>query len=152
MRVVVFTGFSQQQRFAKKAIDSLGLKTYSLNSSNEPKVRDRYIREFQSLETQGPAVFLVTIRSGSVGITLTAASHVILLEPCIDPSYEVQAAGRIHRLGQTRQVGVTKYVFRDSCESNIVKLHEKVENGEISFSTGILSRQAVDVLKRDLHY
>ena len=86
MRVVVFSQFLEQQRYAKKAVQSMGIKTYNFNGSLEPHIRDKYIREFQSLETPGPAVFLATIKTGSVGITITGASHVFLLEPCIDPA------------------------------------------------------------------
>ncbi len=146
MRAVVYSQFLEQHRFAHEAVKSLGLKTYCFNGSKTACQRDKYIREFQSLETAGPAVFLVTLKAGSVGITLTAASHVFLLEPCIDPAAEVQAAGRIHRLGQTKRVGVTKYVFEDSCESNILKLHDKIHNGEIEYTSGMLSANALAIL------
>ena len=86
MRAVVYTQFLEQQKYTKKAIQSMGIQTYTFNGSLQPQKRDRYIRAFQSLEEPGPAVFLVTIKAGSVGITLTAASHVFLLEPCIDPA------------------------------------------------------------------
>lgn len=146
MRAVVYSQFLEQQKFANKAVKSLGLKTYCFNGSKTADQRDRFIREFQSLEASDPAVFLVTIKAGSVGITLTAASHVFLLEPCIGPASEVQAAGRIHRLGQTKLVVVTKYVFEDSCESKIIELHERIQRGEIEFTTGHLSGDAVCIL------
>ena len=64
--------------------------------------------------------------AGAVGITLTAASRVYLMEPCIDPATEVQAAGRIHRLGQTKDVLIKRFAFRDSLDENIIKLHERM--------------------------
>ena len=146
MRAVVYSHFIEQQRFAHEAAKSLGLKTHVVNGSKTADQRDKAIRKFQSLAASGPAVFLVTLKAGSAGVTLHAASHVFLLEPCIDPGTEVQAAGRIHRLGQTKQVGVTKYVFDDSCESNILKLHEKIHNGELEYTSGILSRDALEML------
>jgi SNF2 family DNA or RNA helicase len=61
------------------------------------------------------------------GITLTTASRVYLMEPSLDPAAEVQAAdGRIHRLGQTKQVQVKKLVFCNSIESNIVVFSPKL--------------------------
>ena len=48
----------------------------------------------------------MTYRTAAVGITLTAANRVYLFEPSLDPAQEVQAAGRIHRLGQTKEVNV----------------------------------------------
>jgi len=146
MRAVVYSQFLEQHKFAHQAVKALGLQTYCFDGSKTADQRDKYIRDFQTLETAGPAVFLVTLKAGSVGITLTAASHVFLLEPCIDPGAEVQAAGRIHRLGQTKRVGVTKYFFENSCESNILQLHEKVQSGELEYTSGMLSRAALRVL------
>jgi SNF2 family DNA or RNA helicase len=65
-----------------------------------------------------------------VGVTLTAATHVFLLEPCVLPSTEVQAAGRIHRLGQTKPVAVTKFIYKNSCESSIMDLHNEIKQGD----------------------
>ena len=61
---------------------------------------------------------------------------------------EYQAAGRIHRLGQTKPVGVTKYVFEDSCESRIVALHERIAQGDLRYTTGMLSPAALEVLRQ----
>jgi len=146
MRAVVYSHASHQYEFACQAVESLGIETYCFDGSKSAETRDRYIREFQSLEATDPAVFLITIKAGSVGITLTAASHVYLLEPCIDPATEVQAAGRIHRLGQTKPVGVTKYVYQNTCESDILKLHEKFESGELELSSRMLSGPALKIL------
>lgn len=55
-------------------------------------------------------VFLLSVRSGAVGINLTAASHVFLLEPCLNPALEDQAIGRAWRMGQKREV-VVKRLF-----------------------------------------
>ncbi|KAJ1623947.1 hypothetical protein T492DRAFT_567299, partial [Pavlovales sp. CCMP2436] len=51
-------------------------------------------------------VFVITLRAGAMGITLTAADAVFLTEPCLDPATELQAAGRINRLGQSREVSI----------------------------------------------
>ncbi|EOD22845.1 hypothetical protein EMIHUDRAFT_59280, partial [Emiliania huxleyi CCMP1516] len=64
-------------------------------------------------------VLVVTLRVGAVGMTLTSANRVYLFEPAFNPAAEVQAAGRIHRLGQTKDVLVTRFVYRDSIEENI---------------------------------
>ena len=49
---------------------------------------------------------VITMKTGTVGITLTAATRVYLMEPSLDPAMEVQAAGRIHRLGRTSASGL----------------------------------------------
>ena len=52
------------------------------------------IRYFQNTSSSQPAVFVATLCSGNVGITCAAISRVYLLEPCLDPAAEVQAAGK----------------------------------------------------------
>ena len=87
----------------------------------EGKLRERHaaIRDFQFSQGGRQAaakVFVITMKTGSVGITLTAATRVYLMEPCLDPAMEVQAAGRIHRLGQTRDVFVKRVTTIDTVE------------------------------------
>lgn len=139
MRAIVFTQMRQQLAYIKSMIERLGRKTrggirlYTFDGQMSHKKRDQYIRSFQS--DQGPAVFIMTLKTGSVGITLTAASHVFLMEPSINPTDEVQAAGRISRLGQTKCVAMTKFVYKDTYETNVVKLHDKIDSGEIRGDT-----------------
>ena len=111
--------------------------------------RDKHIRTFQSgLGKRGaPAtVFVITTRSGNVGITLTAATRVYLMEPMLDPGTEVQAAGRIHRLGQTKDVLVTRFRFKGTVEEDIVKLHAKIAAGDIALSDSHFPAAGVKIL------
>ena len=66
--------------------------------------RHNKIHEFQHGKASGAYVFVVTVQTAAVSVIPTAATRVYLMEPCLDPSMEVQAAGRIHRLGQTKDV------------------------------------------------
>jgi hypothetical protein len=60
-------------------------------------------------------VFLLSIRSGAVGINLTAANHVFLLEPCLNAALEEQAIGRAWRMGQGRKVMVKRFYVKVCC-------------------------------------
>jgi SNF2 family DNA or RNA helicase len=51
-------------------------------------------------------IFLLSMRAGTVGLNLGEANHVILMEPCMNKQLEYQAVGRVHRLGQRREVKV----------------------------------------------
>ena len=77
-------------------------------------------------------MFLLSMRSGAVGINLTAATHVFLLEPALNPALTEQAIGRSWRMGQRKEVFVKHLVAKDSVESNIAKLLAKRAEGKSS--------------------
>ena len=82
----------------------------SLNSlKTDPKVR----------------VLLCSLRAGSLGLNLTAASRVVILEPFWNPFVEEQAIDRVHRLNQTKDVKVYKMTIKDTVEARILELQEK---------------------------
>ena len=70
-------------------------------------------------------VFLLSIRSGACGINLTQANQVFLMEPCLNPALELQAIGRVHRMGQKRVVNVWKLVMKNSVETQVMKLQKR---------------------------
>jgi superfamily II DNA or RNA helicase len=84
--------------------------------------RDRagVVRRFQ--EDNGPPVMLISLRAGGLGLNLTAADHVFLLDPWWNPAVEDQAADRVHRLGQDRPVLVYHLVAEDTVEERILAL------------------------------
>jgi superfamily II DNA or RNA helicase len=84
--------------------------------------RDRagVVRRFQ--DAAGPPVLLISLRAGGLGLNLTAADHVFLLDPWWNPAVEDQAADRTHRLGQDRPVLVYHLVAEDTVEERILAL------------------------------
>jgi superfamily II DNA or RNA helicase len=84
--------------------------------------RGEVVARFQS--EQGPPVFLISLRAGGVGLNLTAADHVFLLDPWWNPAVEDQAADRAHRIGQERPVLVHRLVAQDTVEERILALQE----------------------------
>ena len=89
---------------AAAGADLSGLQLFEFNAKTAPVARHKRIKDFQGGGDDGAKIFIVTYRTAAVGITLTAANRVYLFEPALDPAQEVQAAGRIHRLGQTKEV------------------------------------------------
>jgi superfamily II DNA or RNA helicase len=86
--------------------------------------RDRsgVVHRFQA--DTGPPVMLISLRAGGLGLNLTAADHVFLLDPWWNPAVEDQAADRTHRLGQDRPVLVYRLVAKDTVEERILALQE----------------------------
>lgn len=82
--------------------------------------RARAIDAFQ--KDPPTTVFLISMRSGAVGINLTAASHVFIMEPCLNRALEEQAVGRAWRMGQTRSVTVKRLYVAGSIEQRIMEV------------------------------
>lgn len=64
-------------------------------------------------------MFLLSLRAGSAGLTLTAATRVFLLEPAMDPAIEQQAVARVHRIGQEKEVVITRLLMVDTVEEEV---------------------------------
>merc|ERR1712013_781420 len=75
-------------------------------------------------------VFVLSVRSGAVGLTLTAANHVFMLEPPLNPALYRQAINRVHRLGQTKRVIVSNLIMKDSIEERIWRLNKAKQEGD----------------------
>ena len=74
-------------------------------------------------------VFILNARTQSSGMTLVAASHVFLIEPMINPSIEQQAINRVHRIGQTRETHIHRFVVNNSIEEKIGELSQRKRLG-----------------------
>ena len=97
--------------------------------------RRRALEAFQS--DPPTTIFLLSVCSGAVGITLTAAQHVFMLEPCVNLALYRQAVNRVHRLGQKSNVIVKTLYVKNTIEEGIVKVNrEKIAT---DYSAGNIS-------------
>ena len=69
-------------------------------------------------------LFLISLKAGGVGLNLTAAEYVFLLDPWWNPAVEAQAMDRAHRIGQSRQVFAYRLIARDTVEEKVLELQE----------------------------
>jgi len=120
-KVLVFSQFTKlldlfAQRLKKQKIDFERL-------DGRVKHREPRIRRFQ--EDPECGVFLISLKAGGVGLNLTAADYVILLDPWWNPAAEAQAIDRAHRIGQTKNVFAYRIVARDSIEEKILELQQQ---------------------------
>ena len=88
--------------------------------------REKIVNEFQ-LDPSNK-IFLISLKAGGVGLNLTAADYVFILDPWWNPAAELQALSRAHRIGQDKSVFVYKYISSNSIEEKIIKLQEKKSN------------------------
>jgi len=84
--------------------------------------RQEIVREFQT--GPHPQVMLISLKAGGVGITLTAADHIFLMDPWWNPTVEDQAADRAHRIGQTNPVLIHRLIAEDTIEDRILTLQK----------------------------
>ena len=126
-KALIFTQFGQTIEWLQRRLPEEGFGFRTISGSMSAKNRDKSIQAFQ--KDPPTTVFILSVRSGAVGINLTAASHVFMIEPCLNPALENQAIGRAWRMGQTRPVTVKILAVQDSIETNIVKLVQQRTNG-----------------------
>ena len=121
-KALVFTQYLSTMELLKQTMAQHGFTYQTLEGHMTMRHRKRNLEEFRS--NPQCAVFLLSMRSGAVGLTLTAASHVFILEPAINPALEQQAIGRIHRLGNVHKEVVVSYLLmQDSIEENIYQIN-----------------------------
>jgi SNF2 family DNA or RNA helicase len=101
---------------------------------------------FQSPD--GPPILLASLKAGGLGLNLTAADHVFILDPWWNPFAEDQAADRTHRIGQQRPVSVYRLVAEDTVEERILTLQERKR--EIAEAALGGAHRAVSLTRDDL--
>ncbi|XP_040915954.1 helicase-like transcription factor isoform X2 [Toxotes jaculatrix] len=105
-----------------------GFSFVRLDGTLSQKKRTQVIREFQSSAADSPTIMLLSLKAGGVGLNLTAASHVFLMDPAWNPATEEQCIDRCHRLGQKRKVFVTKFIVKNSVEENMVRIQKQKQD------------------------
>jgi len=122
-KALVFSQFMGTIEWLKKRLPAEGFDFRYINGAMSMKRRAKAIADFQG--NPSTTVFLLSLRAGAVGINLTAASHVFLLEPALNPALEEQAIGRAWRMGQQRPVVVKCLFVKGTVEENIMKLNKR---------------------------
>jgi DNA repair protein RAD5 len=115
--------FSQWTSFLDLIEPILPVSFVRLDGSMSQSKRESAIKSFQ--ENPKIKVLIASLRSCGVGLNLTVANRIFLMDLWWNVSTEQQAIDRVHRLGQTKPVHVVKFVIRDSVEEKILDLQEK---------------------------
>jgi SNF2 family DNA or RNA helicase len=119
---LIFTQFRQMGHLLERVLaDRLRAPTLFLHGGTPAKDRDAMVEKFQSPEG-APKLFILSLRAGGLGLNLTAANHVFHFDRWWNPAVEAQATDRAHRVGQTRQVQVHKFVCIGTMEERIDRL------------------------------
>ena len=131
--IIVFSQYKSSIHALKQFVQSSAvmskMQLYELSPSSIAKDRHDAIESFQNPKNTQPKILIISYKTGQCGVTLTAASRVYLLEPCLLPSDEVQAAGRISRVGQTKNIILCRFVAESTCDEGLIKFHKMLEDG-----------------------
>ncbi len=117
-RFLVFSQWTSLLDFCEPAFNSAAITFTRLDGQTTN--RERIVNEFQ--DPNGPDVLLISLKAGGVGLNLTQADHVFILDPWWNPAGEEQAADRAHRIGQERPVLVQRFVALDTVEEGVMTL------------------------------
>uniref|UniRef100_A0A8D0ATF8 Helicase like transcription factor n=1 Tax=Sander lucioperca TaxID=283035 RepID=A0A8D0ATF8_SANLU len=128
IKYLVVSQFTRFLSILEAPLREHGFSFVRLDGTMSQKKRTQVIQEFQSSAADSPAIMLLSLKAGGVGLNLTAASHVFLMDPAWNPATEEQCIDRCHRLGQTRKVVVTKFIVKDSVEENMVKIQRQKQD------------------------
>jgi non-specific serine/threonine protein kinase len=107
----------------KEKLKLLDIKFEYFDGSTSAPDREKAIRNFQ--EDDSCRVFLISLKAGGVGLNLTAADYVYIVDPWWNPAVEQQAIDRTHRIGQTKNIFAYRMICKDSIEDKILRLQEK---------------------------
>ena len=120
-KALVFSQFTSFLALVKPELEKRKLKYDYLDG--QTRDREQRVENFQ--KDASTSVFLISLKAGGVGLNLTAADYVFLLDPWWNPAVERQAIDRTHRIGQTRPVTAYRLVARDTVEEKVLALQER---------------------------
>ncbi|GDX91096.1 MAG: SNF2-related protein [Planctomyces sp.] len=120
-KALVFSQFTSMLSILREHLDRQGIVYEYLDG----KTRDRKARVEHFQDDPACPVFLISLKAGGLGLNLTAADYVFLLDPWWNPAVEAQAIDRAHRVGQTRTVFAYRLICRDTVEEKIAELQKQ---------------------------
>jgi len=123
-KVLIFSQFNSMLDLLSKELRERGIAHFHLSGQTPVEKRAEMISEFQE-EGSDQTVFLLSLKAGNAGITLTAADYVFLLDPWWNKAVEQQAIDRTHRIGQNKHVFAYKMICKNSIEEKIIQLQAK---------------------------
>jgi non-specific serine/threonine protein kinase len=122
-KALVFSQFLGMLALIKEKLVELDVPFEYFDGSTSAQDREKAIQSFQNNESV--RVFLISLKAGGVGLNLTAADYVYIVDPWWNPAVEQQAIDRTHRIGQTKNIFAYRMICKDTIEDKILQLQEK---------------------------
>jgi non-specific serine/threonine protein kinase len=122
-KALIFSQFLGMLALIKGKLTELEVKFEYFDGSTSAPDREKAIQSFQNDDSV--RVFLISLKAGGVGLNLTAADYVYIVDPWWNPAVEQQAIDRTHRIGQTKNIFAYRMICKDTIEDKILQLQEK---------------------------
>lgn len=142
----MFSQFTSLLSLLRKRLDAENIPYEYLDGRT--RNRGQKVEHFQS--DPDCRLFLISLKAGGLGLNLTAADYVFILDPWWNPAVEAQAVDRAHRIGQTRRVFAYRLIARNTVEEKILELqHEKQQLADavITADQRVLSHLSMEDLQ-----
>ncbi|MCU0423217.1 MAG: DEAD/DEAH box helicase [Bacteroidia bacterium] len=121
-KVLIFSQFVKQLDLYKQYFNEKGWVYSYLDGSMSNEQRQAAVNKFQQGQVN---YFLISLKAGGVGLNLTEADYVFIIDPWWNPAVEQQAIDRSHRIGQTKTVFTYKFITKDTVEEKILALQQR---------------------------
>ncbi|KAK1995718.1 SNF2 family domain-containing protein [Colletotrichum falcatum] len=135
VKSVVFSQFTSFLSLIEPALTRANIKFLRLDGSMAQKTRAAVLNEFQESKTF--TVLLLSLRAGGVGLNLTSAKRVFMMDPWWSFAVEAQAIDRVHRMGQDEEVKVYRFIVKESVEERMLRVQDRKKF--IATSLGMMS-------------
>jgi non-specific serine/threonine protein kinase len=122
-KALVFSQFLGMLSLIKEQLTKLGIDYEYFDGGSTIQEREKAIERFQN--DAKCRVFLISLKAGGVGLNLTAADYVYIVDPWWNPAVEQQAIDRTHRIGQTKNIFAYRMICTDTVEDKILKLQDR---------------------------
>ena len=127
-KIVIVSQFTSFLSMLQPLLRKRKISFVRLDGSMNHMKRTESIKSFQSRNNNSPNVLLLSLKAGGVGLNLTAANHLMLLDPAWNPAAEWQCFDRIHRLGQQKTVYIYRFLVTNSVEEKMLEIQMRKQN------------------------
>lgn len=144
-KMLIFSQFTEMLALIKKGLEAEGYTYCYLDGSTPAHKRQEAVNEFQN--NQSVKIFLISLKAGGVGLNLTAADYVYIVDPWWNPAVEQQAIDRTHRIGQQQKIFAYKMICKDTVEEKILQLQSKkkqLANDLITEDAGFIKKMKAE--------
>ncbi|OMO65056.1 SNF2-related protein [Corchorus olitorius] len=122
-KAIVFSQWTRMLDLFEVGLKSSSIQYRRLDGTMSVAARDKAVKDFKTLPEV--SVMIMSLKAASLGLNMVEACHVLLLDLWWNPTTEDQAVDRAHRIGQTRQVTVSRLTVKDTVEDRILALQQK---------------------------